>query len=127
MPPAANRTYVHYNFASPRVGDPGFAYGMNWSVQTPTFRIVNTEDVVPDVPPPLTGNTIYQHVGTPVDFTAEYLSIGGNHSMADCYWYAINNQAQPQGPLSALLPSDLIRVDGGISDYAPHIVKQAGM
>jgi hypothetical protein len=118
IPPASGRSYVHYNFASPRVGDPGFAFALNWNVQTPTYRIVNTEDLVPDAPPPLLGSTVYQHFGTPVDFSAEYLTTDGNHSMANCYWYAINNVNQPQGPMSsslALLRS--VRVDGGISDY----------
>jgi triacylglycerol lipase len=118
--PAAGRSYVHYNFASPRVGDTGFAAGMNWSVQAPTFRVVNTEDIVPDVPPPLLGSTVYQHVGTPVDFTAEYLTTDGNHSMADCYWYAINHPGQPQGPVSGSLALNrLVRADGGVTDYAP--------
>ncbi|TCO40758.1 lipase family protein [Dokdonella fugitiva] len=118
--PAAGRSYVHYNFASPRVGDPGFAAGTNWGIAVPTFRIVNTEDIVPDVPPPLLGSTVYQHVGTPVDFTAEYLTTDGNHSMADCYWYAINHVGQPQGPVSGSLAMNrLVRVDGGVTDYAP--------
>mgnify|MGYP002139357782 CR=1 FL=1 len=99
--PTSERSYVHYNFASPRVGDPGFAQGLNFTLPAPTFRIVNTEDLVPDAPPPLTGSLVYQHVGTPVDFNAEYLSTDGNHSMIDCYWYAINNPDQPQGPQSS--------------------------
>lgn len=120
IPPNSDRSYVHYNFASPRVGDPGFAYAMNWSVQAPTFRVVNTEDLVPDAPPPLIGSTVYQHFGTPVDFTAEYLTTDGNHSMADCYWYAINNYAQPQGPVSTSLAFNrLVRIDGGVASYAP--------
>ncbi|GLQ51897.1 lipase family protein [Dyella flava] len=102
VPPGGSRSYVHYNFASPRVGDTGFAAGMNWNAQATTFRIVNTEDIVPAVPPPLTGSMVYQHVGTPVDFTAEYLTTDGNHSMANCYSYAINNYQQPQGPIPSL-------------------------
>jgi triacylglycerol lipase len=117
VPPGTNRAYIHYNFASPRVGDPTFAGGMNWSVQTPTFRIVNTEDVVPDVPPPETGSIVYQHVGTPVDFTVQYLSIDGNHSMKNCYSYAINNPTQPQGVVTGLTLTEarrLVRMDGSV-------------
>jgi hypothetical protein len=33
--------------------------------------------------------------------TAQYLSIDGNHSMANRYAFAINNPNQPQGPVSA--------------------------
>lgn len=121
IPPGSSRTFVHYNFASPRVGDPGFASGMNFSAQTPTFRVVNTEDIVPDVPPPLTGSIVYQHIGTPVDFTAEYLTTDNNHSMMNCYWYAINNTTQPQGPMPVSLAlARVIRVDGGAASYAPH-------
>lgn len=120
LPPGGSRSYVHYNFASPRVGDSEFAEAMNWNVLAPTFRVVNTEDLVPDVPPPLTGSIVYQHVGTPVDFTAEYLTTDGNHSMADCYGYAINHPDQPQGPLSTSL--DLrapIRHDGEVRERVP--------
>ncbi|MFC4527404.1 lipase family protein [Dyella halodurans] len=116
VPPSVSRSYVHYNFASPRLGDPGFAMGLNWNVQTPTFRVVNTEDIVPDVPPPLMGSTVYQHIGTPVDFTAEYLTTDGNHNMANCYYYAITNPTQPQGPMQALLRSRLQgRIEGPIA------------
>lgn len=117
--PDSSRSYVHYNFASPRVGDTGFAQGMNWNVQTPTFRVVNTEDLVPDAPPPLLGSTVYQHIGQPVDFTAEYLSTDGNHSMADCYWYAINDVTQPQGPVSAASFKQQVRFDGAVSSFTP--------
>lgn len=88
-----------YNFASPRVGDPTFANGVNNLVPkgqpTALFRIVNTEDAVPTLPPAVSVN-VYEHVATPVSFTAEYFTITGNHSMEDCYTYAINNPAQPQ-------------------------------
>lgn len=97
---ASSKTNIyHYNFASPRVGDPQFAYMTN-ELTVPTFRIVNTEDVVPDGPLAVQGSsTIYKHVGTPVDFTAQYDSIDGNHSMLNCYAYAINNPNQPEGPI----------------------------
>ncbi len=129
IPPTSERTYVQYNFASPRVGDTGFANGMNFSVAAPTFRVVNTEDIVPDVPPPLTGSLVYQHIGTPVDFTAEYLTTIDNHSMASCYWYAINNPTQPQGPMPtqtaqvARLP---VRIEPSVTNYAPRGVDGLG-
>jgi hypothetical protein len=111
--PGNGRSYVQYNFASPRVGDHDFADAMNWSSQTPTFRVVNTEDVVPDVP---TAAKIlsspYQHIGTQVDFTAAYFTVDGNHSMADCYWYAINHADAPQGPISMATLAKPARFDG---------------
>lgn len=116
--PGSSRSYVHYNFASPRVGDVAFAQAMNGGA-VPTFRVVNTEDLVPDVPPPLLGSTVYQHIGTPVDFTAEYLTTDGNHSMADCYWYAINHVTQPQGPVSAASFAQPARSDGKVASFLP--------
>ena len=87
----------HYNLASPRVGDLQFAAAMNNNA-VPTFRIVNTEDIVPDGPLAVTpGSIFYKHVGTPVDFTAQYLSIDGNHSLVDAYTYALQHPDNPQG------------------------------
>lgn len=108
----ATANYLHYNFASPRVGDPTFSNAMDFLSGITTFRVVNTEDLVPDVPPPASDTgTFYEHIGTPIDFTGQYLSVDGNHSMADCYWYAINNPDQPQGPVSSSL-TRVIRQDG---------------
>ena len=70
LKPTAGRVLLHYNFASPRVGDPQFAYMMNGN-GVPTFRVVNTGDIVPDAPPSVIGTTLYKHIGTPVDFTAQ--------------------------------------------------------
>jgi triacylglycerol lipase len=47
----------------------------------PTFRVVSTEDIVPDASPPVIGTTLYKHIGTPVDFTAQYGSYDANHSL----------------------------------------------
>ena len=88
------KTVRHYNLASPRVGDPAFAsaYNVNGAA---TYRIVNTADVVPNVPPSLLGHKHYAHVGTVVDFTAQYGSAGGNHSIHDAYAYALDHPEQP--------------------------------
>jgi hypothetical protein len=99
---------VHYNFASPRVGDEAFAAALDALASVRTFRIVNTEDVVPDVPLAVTSDILdtyyYKHVGTPVDFTAQYRSIGNNHSMLNAYLYAVNHPTQPEGPIVAPVP-----------------------
>ena len=98
----------HYNFASPRVGDETFAAALDGLARVPAFRVVNTEDVVPDVPLAVTSAIVdtyyYKHVGTPVDFTAQYRSIGNNHSMLNSYLYAINHPTQPEGPIVAPIP-----------------------
>jgi triacylglycerol lipase len=91
---------LHYNLASPRVGDPVFASMLNGG-PVPTFRIVNTSDVVPDGPLPVLGSSVYQHVGTPVDFTAQYGTVADNHSLVDTYTYALEHPNAPMGPLPA--------------------------
>ncbi|MHA6494847.1 lipase family protein [Pseudomonas borbori] len=85
----------HYNFASPRLAAPDFAGHYN-GLQVPTYRVVNDSDVVPEVPPAVTDVWLYQHLGLPVTFTASYNGIGANHSLADCYLYALEN---PQTPM----------------------------
>jgi hypothetical protein len=109
LQPSRSLPVLHYNFASPRVGDPVFAGQINGGA-VPTFRIVNTEDIVPIALPPIipalspySGALYYQHVGTPVDFTANYGSVAGNHSLTGAYSYALNNPLDPES--GAPLPS----------------------
>ena len=109
LKPTTSLPMLHYNFASPRVGDPQFAYMMN-SGGAPTFRIVNTEDIVPDAPPAVIGTTLYKHIGIAVDFTAQYGSYDLNHSLLNAYDYALNHPTDPEGPLpigplAALVPA----------------------
>ncbi len=85
----------HYNFASPRLASPSFAAYYN-GLNVPTFRVVNDSDLVPEVPPGVSGAWLYQHVGQAITFTASYASVPGDHSLADCYLYALNN---PQTPM----------------------------
>jgi hypothetical protein len=65
----------------------------------PTYRIVNTEDLIPDLPSAIFFGYLYKHIGTPVDFTAQYGSVSDNHSLDIAYDYAIAHPANPQGPL----------------------------
>ena len=88
-----------FNFASPRTGSPAFAGIFNQKIPT-AWRTVNTEDLVTTVPlatanlgsdkPPhgLLGVLLgvvrkldFEHVGSPVTFTAFNGSIVGNHQM----------------------------------------------
>jgi hypothetical protein len=91
---------AHYPLASPRVGDPDFCYQYNYQ-KIPTFRIIDTEDVVPDLPPsvvPLLGY-IYKHIGLEVSYTAQYNSDAGNHDHKNSYYYALKHPTQPEGPI----------------------------
>lgn len=85
----------HYSFASPRLAAPDFAAHYN-GLQVPTYRVVNDSDLVPQVPPGVTGKWLYQHLGLAVTFSASYASVADNHSLADCYLYALQN---PQAPM----------------------------
>jgi triacylglycerol lipase len=95
--------FLHYILASPRVGDPDYAWKMD-SNGVPTYRIVNTEDLVPDLPLPLAAGTVYKHIGTPVDFTAQYGTTDDNHSLDLAYDYAIHHPANPQGKVQVRAP-----------------------
>lgn len=91
-----NVPVLQYNLASPRVGNPEFASAYNGN-KVPTYRIVNTCDIVPQVPSSVFGKLIFEHVGIPVDFTAQYGSLAGNHNSIDSYHYALTHPDQPQG------------------------------
>lgn len=76
---------ILYSFASPRVGDVEFA--RNFSVES--YRIANSEDVVPKIPLLLSfgislnvqSTLDYQHVGIPIYFTIQKRTIQDNHIM----------------------------------------------
>lgn len=84
----------HINLASPRVGDPDFTSALN-QCRASNYRVVNTCDLVPTVPPSILGSALYQHVGTAVTFTAQYGSYAKNHSSVNSYHYALENIEQP--------------------------------
>jgi len=88
-----NTQLIHYNFASPRVASIPFAekYNSNGAL---TFRVVNTCDLVPQLPSAVFGKALYQHIGTPINFTAQYSSIEGNHDPAH-YQYALEHTVSP--------------------------------
>jgi len=101
----AQRTFQrvqHYSFASPRVGHAQFTdrYNDNGVL---TYRVVNTCDVVPQLPTSVMQHCSYKHVGIPVNFTAQYGHVGANHSLTGAYRYALDNPQQPENmmPIAA--------------------------
>jgi hypothetical protein len=84
----------HYNFASPRLAAPDFAAAYN-ALEIPTYRVVNDSDLVPEVPPGVTGAWLYQHLGLAVTFTASYAGVAADHSLTDCYLYALQHPEAP--------------------------------
>ncbi|MCB1930970.1 MAG: lipase family protein [Candidatus Accumulibacter sp.] len=95
-------SFIHYNLAGPRTGDPAFATLLNTS-PAEIYRIVNSCDLVPNVPPSvfddLTRHIVYQHVGVQVTYSAQYNSVIGNHAHHGSYNYALVHPEQPQGPV----------------------------
>jgi len=87
-------TIDHFNLASPRVGDPEFTSALNQG-RANNYRVVNTSDIVPTLPPSILGRDLYQHIGTAVTFTAQYGTYAGNHSSLNSYHYALKNTQQP--------------------------------
>lgn len=85
----------HYSFASPRLAAVDFAGHYN-ALGVPTFRLVNDSDLVPQVPPGVVGDLLYQHLGLALTFSASYGGVAANHSLADCYLYALQH---PQAPM----------------------------
>ena len=89
-------TFHHINFASPRVFDTALTAYYD-SLPVTTFRVVNVEDIVATVPPPGVKKLVYQHVGTPLCFSAQYGEIGKNHAMKN-YLYTLEHPNSPQRP-----------------------------
>lgn len=77
-----------YTFASPRVGNEELTNYIH-QIKLPLFRIVNTEDIVPQIPLPVSPNlqqfddpSFYSHCGIEHNFTENWLSVINNHSLA---------------------------------------------
>ena len=84
----SNKGYITvvYNFASPRVGNPDFCDIINTTL--PVYRIVNTADIIPTLPPSVSPNFlnnekpyIYKHCGIGKYFTDNWSSLLNNHLM----------------------------------------------
>ena len=77
-----------YTFASPRVGNEALTDYID-HIKLPLFRVVNTEDIVPQIPLPVSPNlqqfddpSFYSHCGIEHSFTENWLSGINNHSLA---------------------------------------------
>lgn len=72
----------HYTFASPRVGNLAFAKKFGTHI-TKSYRIFNTEDIIPTEPKAATVGSMnqYAHIGIPIAFTHAGKSIIENHLM----------------------------------------------
>jgi hypothetical protein len=75
----------NYTFGSPRIGNDKFAKYYNETFRNkPTYRVVNTEDIMPESIPSLVGGLKYEHLQIPIVFTTNLGSIEMNH--VDAYY-----------------------------------------
>lgn len=79
---------LHYNLASPRVASIPFADAYQ-AAGVPTYRVVNSSDLVPDLPPSILGKEHFRHVGLQITFTANHGSVEDNHSSKGSYLAAL--------------------------------------
>jgi hypothetical protein len=105
-----------YTFASPRVGNQDFAEECSKSFRT--YRIANSEDIVPGIPPGVfkivgqemipsnhiskirkildfitrgVTDDVYEHVGYPICFTSQLGGVSSNHNMNAVYCHALRS------------------------------------
>ncbi len=67
-------------FAAPRAATPSFQEQFD-ALGIPFWRVENTDDLVPDVPPKQILLCEYTHLGQLIEFNGNKGSLGGNHSM----------------------------------------------
>ena len=73
-------TYV-YTFAAPRSGNTEYASAFD-AINPDSYRIFNTEDIVPALPPPIWLEYVYTHAGKNISFTENLGAIDKNHTDA---------------------------------------------
>jgi len=78
---------IIYGFAGPRIGNLEFVKVYN-SFNVKTQRVFNTSDVVPDLPPPILREFVYEHVGENIPFTDNLGTLTKNH--IDAYQKFVN-------------------------------------
>lgn len=95
-----NNNLITYNFASPRVGDDAFAniidtFGKGSARQVVYWRVVNTSDLVPELPPSILGKYEFEHTNSfpyppagvksyvgSISFTNNLDSLASNHAVS---------------------------------------------
>lgn len=73
--------HLSYTFASPRSGNDVFAVVYN-RINPNTYRIFNSEDIVPNLPPSIWLSYVYDHIGKPITFTKNLGTRSRNHDQA---------------------------------------------
>ena len=74
-----------YTFGSPRIGDDAFAQTFNSTFAARSFRIINSSDIVTEIPLPAAFlgflGSYFSHTDTPVMFNVQTEDIEKNHRM----------------------------------------------
>ncbi|HET9282550.1 MAG TPA: lipase family protein [Candidatus Angelobacter sp.] len=86
-----SQTFLMYNFAGPRVGNPTFVDAYNFWVPQ-SYRVVNLADMIPMLPPTQIFQWQYGDVGEEWSFLNQSGNIAGNHALigANNYTDAVN-------------------------------------
>jgi hypothetical protein len=87
---------LHYNQASPKVGDSKFASYYE-ALDVPTFRLVNLNDEVPKLPP-----FPYEPVGAEASYGADYPTEAERHNPCSSYSYALYHPSAPYNPANSI-------------------------
>lgn len=69
-----------YTFGSPRAGNKYYAQMI--SADNASFRVTNSEDVIPSLPFPVMGDSHYTHIGQAIDFSLNLNNLVYNHTVA---------------------------------------------
>ena len=106
---------VHYSFAAPRSGNNLFALDVNDKVEY-TYRVNNTSDIIPQLPPAVFGRNNYTHAGENINFTLNLDSFAKNHIDAyfqylseddySDYFYTDSNDTTKSSPSTYCSDSD---------------------
>lgn len=89
------RSLASYSFASPRCGDPDYCAALA-AADVTAFRVVNTEDLVPDLPPAAAvSSRQYRHYGGLTSFTAHYATVANIHN-TPALIYALEHPDAPE-------------------------------
>ena len=81
-----------YTYAGPRVGDPSFVEAHSQLIPN-NYRVANLADPTTLVPPSLTGNIAYVHVGDPWRFITSNDDIGSHHYVST-YREAVDQEVE---------------------------------
>jgi len=74
-----------YTYGCPRVGDAAFVRAAGVAAPD-NWRVVNTADAIPTVPPPGIDGYAYQHTPRAAEITVQQKTVAGNHSLNGAYY-----------------------------------------